>query len=330
MLRNVAKDMFRSKPIVQALPRIPPLQLPDPVAEADMPNPEMNSEEDAMDAMATLPGDEIVGQEDVDEIMQLWQGPPAMIADGPSSSAAATAPASPELAPGTIVVHLASCACSKGCTKKLVKHGKQIQEMRDEIAVGNADGGQVLFGLIRAAKQETGGWMLLGMPVCRQALLTTLGISKNRLQRIEDALHGGRLEPWPDLRKEAGHGSNHTQEAKALSVDSWLCFIYQFLAEPMADEERIVQELSKGHADKISEWVLSQHNPLAMASLTCVDRRLLPHMTMDELYELYKSAAGKNEDGINTAASKACFTKVELLFSKLLTMNGARGHLLST
>ena len=72
-------------------------------------------------------------------------------------------------------------------------------------------------------------------------------------------------------------------------MDVFFTVLYQTLAEPMAEEEQVVWELEKkNNAARLCDWVLANRgNPAAVASAGGLDRRLLPHMSMQDLYDLF-------------------------------------------
>ena len=112
------------------------------------------------------------------------------------------------------------------------------------------------------------------------------GVGRERLGRVEKTIIVGHVCPPIDMRKL--RGSNATQEAHSLTAYSFFSYVYQVLAEPMADEERITWTPNKaGVGQGLSEWALANRgNPVAVASGGGIDRRMLPHMGMTDFYIL--------------------------------------------
>ena len=130
-----------------------------------------------------------------------------------------------------------------------------------------------------------------GKPVCRVAFREAIQLSNKKLTKFEKAISAGMLQPYEDQRQY--NGSSERNLSKLLDVDAFFSFVYQYLAEPLADEDRGCEELrQKGHHEYILEWIQARDgNPLASASAGMqqpVDRRYLPWMSWVEFYELYQ------------------------------------------
>ena len=149
------------------------------------------------------------------------------------------------------LLHLEDCGCQARCSEKLHKFAKDMLKMRDKTQVSQ-DGSLILFHLVRTANTNH-HWTPCGTQVCRTAFLYALNISKNRLQRIEKAIKRGHLAPFEDLRRY--NGSNLKNQTKAWSADAFFTFLYQFLAEPMADEERVMVLVCKGQGLLKKRWL---------------------------------------------------------------------------
>eukprot|EP00971_Amphidinium_carterae_P074640 1475187-Amphidinium_carterae.1 len=152
------------------------------------------------------------------------------------------------------------CGCKQQCLLKFMQAPQaaaSLFQMRHQTQVGNEDSNLLLLNLVKAAKeggiQSQAAWMLCGLPLCRQGFLNAMALSKNRLERIEKAISLGHLKPLPDQR--AYNGSNLSHQEKAWSVDSWMTFVYEYMAEPLAEEDRVVHDMeSAGHANLVHEW----------------------------------------------------------------------------
>ncbi len=206
-------------------------------------------------------------------------------------------------------VHLEDCGCKNVCSRKILPLSQQhIVRMRAEIDPTAPEGKLIFFNLVKSA-HDNKSWRLFGRDICREAFLKITGASKNRLDRTLQGILKGHLQPFADLREY--NGNNDRQREKAWNVDAFFTFLYQFMAEPLAEEETVAFELtSQGAANMVAEWVqATAGNPLAVATAGMeggVDRRLLPHMSKEELYDLYCLHKGNQSE----RTSKTCFLKV--------------------
>ena len=208
---------------------------------------------------------------------------------------------------------LKACPCPRGCIANLTVQNKtQAENMRQ--ALTGHDKHSVMFNLVKEAGNANKTWRLFGKEICRTAFLEITGVSKKLLGKIESAIANGNLQPWEDQRKY--NGSNITSMDKQMDIDAFFCFLYQYLAEPLADADQACQELlHQGHGARIHEWVQARDgNVLAQASAGLrepVDRRYLPHMTWKGLYDMYILFGDLDSNG-NSApkAKRKCFDAV--------------------
>ena len=211
---------------------------------------------------------------------------------------------------------LVGCQCQRRCIKFLTDDQKfTASQIQDSLKGRNK--ADVLFHLVKEASSSVNGhqsWRLLGQEICRTAFLQITGVSKKFLAKTEAAIASGHLQPWDDQRRY--NGSNDSKVRKQIGVDSFFCFLYQYLAEPLADADEGCQELvHKGLGNHIHEWVQARDgNPLAQASAglgAAIDKRYLPHMTWAELFDMYvlSNSSGQGDDS-HPVAKRSCFDKI--------------------
>ena len=147
---------------------------------------------------------------------------------------------------------------------------------------------------------------------------------------MEKALNAGMLAPYEDQRKY--NGSNEQSSAKQLDLDAFFSFVYQYLAETLAEEDRGCKELAeKGHHAFILEWIQARDgNPLAASSAglmqTAVDVRTLPHMSWTEFHKLYQCHYMEKEAEGGCAGFKAFKKYFEDNWSNMITFRKLGTH----
>eukprot|EP00959_Pyramimonas_sp_CCMP1952_P264956 5540442-Pyramimonas_sp.AAC.1 len=147
---------------------------------------------------------------------------------------------------------------------------------------------------------------------------------------MEKALNAGMLGPFEDQRKY--NGSSDQKLGKQLDLDAFFSFVYQYLAETLADEDRGCMELAeKGHHAFILEWIQARDgNPLAASSAglmqTAVDMRAMPHMSWTEFYELFQFHYMEKEAEGGLAGVKAFKKYFEDHWSNMITFRAVGQH----
>lgn len=110
------------------------------------------------------------------------------------------------------------------------------------------------------------GWKFFGLEMCFSAFLATSGISKRKCQKFLAAIQAGHAEPPEDGRSLR----TDRDVAKRDHARVYFQFLYDHMAEPLAEgdqpEESDIQEFT----DEFAYWVQGQaesaENPVACAS----------------------------------------------------------------
>ena len=290
MLRHVFQELqaeleARRRPHLD-FPVIPEIILPAPVEDEVLPTLRLAQGEAAEDVTVVDLPPPVDSDSDID-------GPASSI---PTANAAALV-MEQELLIEQEMLMLPDCRCKLQCIKHMVQD-KQLTLLRAKVAKDD----QMFFAFVKESMRcgdptQTGSGvdqarsrprlMLFGRHVCRRAFTTAIGVGPQRLDRAIKAVQQGHLDPLVDMR--TFNGGSHHHEVKALTADAFFTFLYQSMAEPLAEEERVVSEVQiKGAALQLSDWVLANRgNPAAVASGGVLDRRMLPHMNMQEMYNLF-------------------------------------------
>ena len=154
---------------------------------------------------------------------------------------------------------LRPCPCTHGCLGDLNDADlEDITKMREKFK--GKDGNNVFFNMVKAVLTATLGkvacdlrkWAIFGKRICRSAFINICGVSNRTLCKMEKAILQGHLQPVDDERKH--NGKNERMISKELDVDAFFCFVYQSMAETLADADRACQELvHKGNGAYILE-----------------------------------------------------------------------------
>ena len=192
--------------------------------------------------------------------------------------------------------------CNSGC---MAKHGSgtRLAELRENVQkMPPSEQDDFLWDLVRASRpsESRPHWILLGEPVCRAAWKSLVGIGSTKLNKFLAALGAGHLRPFEDQRKH--NGKNKVGE-KYLDADGFFNFLYHYVAEPLAEEDLTAPEVgldeegteeSSDRQAQLLEWTVGKDtgNVATMSAMVALtggvgERRWLPHMTSQELYEMY-------------------------------------------
>ena len=76
-------------------------------------------------------------------------------------------------------------------------------------------------------------WEIFGRPLCSRAFRMLLGVSRNLVDRLVCGVRAGRTTPPEDQRR-----FNRRQGSSWLHVDAFLHYMWEFVAEPLADAGR--------------------------------------------------------------------------------------------
>ncbi|CAE7275571.1 unnamed protein product [Symbiodinium sp. CCMP2592] len=189
--------------------------------------------------------------------------------------------------------------------------------------MSNEEMNQKVFQLMSCMKLDDDGsqivqYMLFGEEICRQAFCTLLGINVKRVQRLMTGLKSGHVPD--DLRRmNAFMGLAASQVSiseVASSVDDYLHFVYQYLAEPLAETDEpelnlqvaalVELEGVEGLEDQgpvfdtaLPEHAMADTNPvieglLNVAGLGPAERRFMQWKTWTTFYDEYKIWCSSN------------------------------------
>ena len=131
-------------------------------------------------------------------------------------------------------------------------------------------------------------WNVAGHKVCYKAWLTIMGVGNNRVRNITQSDQMGKLAPERDLQKDR----DARDAPAAAQVDAFLEYMYQNLAEPLADMDvRAAEEPIENDQGLIlprddDDLELSESNPILQAD-NMKERRFLPPGTVQDLYETF-------------------------------------------
>ena len=142
-------------------------------------------------------------------------------------------------------------------------------------------------------KTSVGTWVynLFGHPVCKAAFLHLLGIGRGRHTRLKLAVDNGMVAPPMDGRV-AGNGAAKRWEHRDawLAVDGYFMFVYENLAEPLAEtEEAEEDEAVEVGAEPLDHGGLPDFIVDRTASGAHVlDTKWIQHCAMTDLHEQYQ------------------------------------------
>lgn len=180
----------------------------------------------------------------------------------------------------------------------------KFQEMVGEKS--HVDRRNFFFDLLRkmAVDQRTGvigdirQFKFMGHMVCFESFLILCNVSKNFVRGMLQAIKGGATTTPPDGRS--------LREVRAkpqvASVNSWLEWAYENLAEPLAETKLEEDESQTDHGaepvtDEFFEWVLGVgHAPGAADFQEGRPQRWLPHCKPADLYQQYLAQFTSTEE----------------------------------
>ena len=132
--------------------------------------------------------------------------------------------------------------CNLDC-KKFMEVPEAVN-MRNRLKEGNHDEQQQLLAQFLVARKALDGWTIAGAAtertktqwrlgennVCFKGLALCLGIDKDRLRSIHTAIKENRAVPVDNRHSNKGRDAEC-----AMAVNAWLEWVYQNLAEPLAE-----------------------------------------------------------------------------------------------
>jgi hypothetical protein len=231
------------------------------------------------------------------------EGEEMLLEFGDALDAEGPAPLPPDYGPRMI-------CCNHKCLQGLrLKYGTELEELQGSLnKMTLTERDNFLWDLVRASlnKEDSGRrqWRLMGVPVCRRAFKDLVGLGNKKMKRLCEALNKGMLRPFEDQRR---HNGAAKMPDKYLDVDSFFNFLYHYVAEPLAEEDDHAPEIARENQDcdeyagmdwqaKLVQWTSARDGASAAATSAMVgliagvgERRWLPHMSMRELFEWYRS-----------------------------------------
>ena len=227
--------------------------------------------------------------------------------------------------------------CQKGCVGNLCSDPNFNTESVDDFqantaAMSTMDRRNFFFEILRkmSVNPQTGVvgtismWTFKGHPVCFEGWLILCDISKNMVRTLLDAIRGGAVTAPPDgrmLRKIR-------QKPAAESVHAWLEWVYENLAEPLAEghfrEDEAGDTLPA--VDNYFNWILGVGcTPGAADFQPQRQQRWLPHCKPADLYQQYRDHNRWHEE-LKEPASPSVFYQVLKEWRGILRVRSANQH----
>ena len=232
-------------------------------------------------------------------------------------------------------VKVRSLCCLSSCTDKFTDD-PMLGHLHDRIkaASGGSDCDRIVYDLlldIVKSKEDDDAdsrkckWVLLGKPVCLVAWRRLLHLSPQKFYKLKVAALNGALSPPDDLRRS----KKAKAAVKSDDVDSWFCWAYQNLSEPLATEgsEKALKSSVRDADDIFSEWATLRNpraDPVILASRDAhtLEPRHLHPTSLAEAYDHYK----RNRELTHAAAGFFTFKNVYERWRKCLPIRRVSEH----
>lgn len=258
--------------------------------------------------------------------MDLELPPDVLSSDDDQMSAAE----SPVELPGSILGQSQSC-CKKNCLQQLGAGAKLEQErLKSNLEPLDLEGKNMIWfnQLLNMNRKQPEGrfrttfiWQDHG-GLCLKAYSEITGCPEKKVRQMLKAISEGEVLPPQDARKNP----LRRPEPKREDVESFFCFLYQHLAEPLA----IVEEDDRAGHVELPDWVHDDHDLLQWTSQACpgdgsrpkIVKRWLPTMSSAELSDLYRDMHQQHE----SVASQATFSRVWRQWQGVLGIRTATQH----
>lgn len=227
--------------------------------------------------------------------------------------------------------------CHKACVQLLCQDHEQSSAVDDfqahAAAMSSTDRRNFFFEILRrmSVDSKTGvvgpvrHWSFKGIPVCFEGWMILCDISKTMVHSLLQAIRGGAVTAPPDgrmLRKIR-------QKPAAESVHTWMEWVYENVAEPLAEghfHENEDGDEGMPSADNYFNWILGVgHTPGAADFQPQRQQRWLAHCKPADLYQQYcDQFQGHSE--LPEPASASVFYQVLKEWRGILRVRSASQH----
>ena len=167
---------------------------------------------------------------------------------------------------------------------QLVIRVEEMQKSMEKLSKYDRD--RVRFDCLRLWHHADSGWRrhtAWGIPICRQATCEILTMGKQVFGKLTSHIAKGFVDPPVDMRTARLQSQNPADQEAVLAAKTMLTWIYEHLAEPLAEsgdlKPKRIGMLLQGGAEMAAAGVVGPDEA----------RFLAPHTSLQELYDCSSS-----------------------------------------